>query len=92
MTDTGISTSIHSDTKLAPMYRVLLHNDDINTFSHVIRSLQQVFKMDSTEAEALAFEADRNGVAQCGVFPKEHSEFFQEQLQALSLTSTIEPE
>ena len=75
-----------------PRYRVLLHNDDINTMDHVTKALMRVFGFDRTKCEAIMHEAHRNGVALCIVEPLEQAEFHRDRLAALSLVATIEPE
>jgi len=77
---------------LEPMFRVLLHNDDVNSMEHVIRSLVQVFGFNLQEAVPIMMEAHSTGVALCKVESKSEAELHREQLQALSLTATVEPE
>ena len=85
-------TDTESKTKLVPQYKVLIHNDDVNTMDHVVMSLVQVFKFEINECIAIMLEAHEEGVALCKIEPLEHAELHSEQLQSLSLVSTIEPE
>ncbi len=78
--------------ELMPRYRVLLHNDDVNSMDHVVRALGRVFKFGRPECERIMLEAHRNGVALCAIEPLEQAEFHRDQLISLSLISTIEPE
>jgi len=91
---TGTVKVEETDTKqrLMPRYKILLHNDDHNDMVHVIRSLIQVFRMEAQEAEQKMWEAHKTGVALCRIESREVAELRQEQLQACSLTATIEPE
>ncbi len=75
-----------------PRYRVLLHNDDVNSMDHVIRALHRVFKFDAAVCERIMLEAHTNGVAVCMVEPLEPAELHRDQLISFSLVSTIEPE
>ncbi len=83
---------IERRAELMPRYRVLLHNDDVNSMDHVVRALQRVFKFGRPECERIMLEAHRNGVALCAIEPLEQAEFHRDQLISLSLISTIEPE
>lgn len=84
--------TIRPDARLVPMYRVLLHNDDVNDMGHVVYALQQVFRFDVQTAAAVMVEAHLTGVAHCATEPLEHAELHRDQLAAFSLTATIEPE
>jgi ATP-dependent Clp protease adaptor protein ClpS len=86
------TTMVDNRPQLAPMYRVLLHNDDVNDMMHVVSALRQVFGFSPQQCIAIMLEAHNSGVALCKTEPMEHAELHQEQMQALSLTSTIEPE
>lgn len=91
-----MTTQVHNATqevtRLAPLYRVLLHNDDVNDMGHVVRSLCEVFKLEVPQAVSLMIEAHETGVALVKVEPLEHAELHQEQMQSLGLTVTLEPE
>jgi ATP-dependent Clp protease adaptor protein ClpS len=88
-TITEKSTEIKN--RIIPPYKILLHNDDVNDMAHVIRSLMQVFKFDTEKSFEIMLEAHVKGLALCKTESKELCEFHREQLQSLSLTSTIEP-
>jgi ATP-dependent Clp protease adaptor protein ClpS len=95
-------TIVHSSTKtsaliersstLMPLFKVLLHNDDVNSMDHVIRSLMKVFRFSHAECERIMLEAHRKGVALCAREPFEQAELHRDQLISFSLLSTIEPE
>ena len=78
------------ETKLSPMYHVILHNDDVNDMLHVAAALLQVLGMEEQEAISQMLEAHEQGSVIVRTEPQEHAEFHQEQLQAFSLTVTIE--
>ena len=75
-----------------PLYRILLHNDSVNDMLHVMRALQEVFKLKDQDAARIMLEAHETGVALCSIEPLEKAELRQGQLQSFSLTATIEPE
>ncbi len=85
-------TVVRDRKQLFPRYKVLLHNDDVNDMEHVVRALMKVFRFDRAESERIMMVAHREGVALCTVEPLEQAEFHRDQLTALSLISTIEPE
>ena len=74
-----------------PPYRVLLHNDDVNTFEHVIKSIVRLTPVQPKEAVVRAIEAHETGVALLLVTHLERAELYVEQFASLSLTVTIEP-
>jgi ATP-dependent Clp protease adaptor protein ClpS len=75
-----------------PRYKVLLHNDAVNTMDHVVKSLMRVFKFERSVCEGIMIEAHSNGVALCVVEPFEQAELHRDQLTSFSLIATIEPE
>lgn len=79
--------------RLLPRYRVLLHNDDVNSFDHVIESLLHVIPaLSPSEAERITREAHTMGCAEVIVCLKEQAEHYRAGLWRRSLVSTIEPE
>ena len=85
-------TSPGQSVTLLPRYRVLLHNDDVNSMEHVMKVLARVFRFDLPRCEQIMLEAHKNGVALCTTEPFEQAEFHRDQLISFSLLSTIEPE
>jgi ATP-dependent Clp protease adaptor protein ClpS len=75
-----------------PPYRVLLHNDDVNTFEHVISSIVQLTTISTKEAVIRAIEAHETGVALLLVTHRERAELYVEQFASLSIIVTIEPD
>jgi len=73
-------------------YKVLLHNDDVNTMEHVLKALRKVFNFDEQECVRIMIEAHNNGLALCTVEPLEQAEHHRDQLLSFSLVATIEPE
>lgn len=75
---------------LMPQWKVLLHNDDKNTFDHVIESLVELTPLDEDEATQKTIEAHKTKVALILVTHKERAELYMEQLTSKGLTITIE--
>jgi ATP-dependent Clp protease adaptor protein ClpS len=79
--------------KLAPRYRVLLHNDNHNSMEHVVQSLlTTVSSLSQPQAVSIMMEAHHSGVALVITCAQEHAEFYCETLKSHGLTSTIEPD
>jgi len=79
--------------KPSPRYRVLLHNDPVNSMEYVVVTLRQVVpSLSEQDAIAVMLEAHNTGVGLVIVCDLEPAEFYCETLKAKGLTSTIEPE
>ena len=87
-----------SETKLAPLYRVLIHNDDITSMEFVVHVLTQIFKKEFEAAKLIMLEAHIKQIALVDVMGFEEAEFRVDQAHSLArgvkypLTFTIEPE
>ena len=79
--------------KTSPRYKVLLHNDPVNTMEYVVMTLQQVVpSLSEQDAIAVMLETHNTGVGLVIVCDIEPAEFYCETLKAKGLSSTIEPE
>jgi ATP-dependent Clp protease adaptor protein ClpS len=79
--------------KLAPRYRVLLHNDDFNQMEYVVQVLMQtVPSITQPQAVSIMMEAHNNGLALVITCALEHAEFYCETLKNHGLDSSIEPD
>ncbi|BAZ81651.1 MAG: ATP-dependent Clp protease adapter ClpS [Sphaerospermopsis kisseleviana] len=79
--------------KLAPRYRVLLHNDDFNSMEYVVQVLMTtVPSITQPQAVSIMMEAHNNGLALVITCALEHAEFYCETLKNHGLSSTIEPD
>ncbi len=79
------------DPKMLPPYKVLLHNDEKNTFEHVIRSVVRLTPIREDDAIVKAIEAHESGVSLLLVTHQERAELYAEQFASLSITISIEP-
>lgn len=90
---TGTVEKSSTARKLAPRYRVLLHNDAVNPMEHVVQALMKtVPSLTIPQAVSIMMEAHTNGIALVITCAQEHAEFYCETLKNHSLTSTIEPD
>jgi ATP-dependent Clp protease adaptor protein ClpS len=79
--------------KPSPRYKVLLHNDPVNTMEYVVTTLRQVVpSLSEQDAVAVMLEAHNTGVGLVIICDLEPAEFYSETLKAKGLTSSIEPE
>jgi ATP-dependent Clp protease adaptor protein ClpS len=79
--------------KPSPRYKVLLHNDPVNTMEYVVTTLRQVVpSLSEQDALAVMLEAHNTGVGLVIVCDLEPAEFYCETLKAKGLTSTLEPD
>jgi len=70
---------------------VLLHNDEVNTFEHVILSIMRLTGITQEAAIEKTIEAHESGVALLLVTHQERAELYMDQFTSLKLTVTIEP-
>ena len=75
-----------------PPYKLLLHNDDVNTFDHIIRSVRRLTPISEEAAVVKTIEAHETGVALLLVTHRERGELYVEQFASLSVTTSLEPD
>ena len=76
---------------LLPPWKVLLHNDDKNTYDFVIDSIVELTPLNKQDAELKMKEANDTGVTLLLVTHKERAELYKDQFESKGLTVTIEP-
>ena len=79
-------------TRQLPPYRVILHNDDVNTFDHVIATILELTPLKEPEAVQRTIEAHERGATLLLVTHRERAELYVEQFASKKLTVTCEPE
>ena len=72
-------------------WAVLLHNDDVNDFAFVARSVIEFARLPHADAVERTIEAHESGVALLVVTHRERAELIEEQFRTRGLTVTIEP-
>lgn len=88
----------HPRERLAPLYRVLVHNDDVTPMEFVVGVLKRFFRLSTARAVRVMIEAHISGVAWVATLPLEEAEVRVEQAHSLArgrgypLTFSIEPE
>ena len=88
-----IDREVQRVRKTSPKYKVLLHNDPVNTMDYVVETLRQVVpQLSEQDALKIMLETHNNGVGLVIVCDLEPAEFYSESLKAKGLTSTIELE
>jgi len=79
--------------RLLPLYKVILHNDNVHEMVYVIFALHHsINNLSLSEAEHIMLAAHLTGTAIVVICPKELAEYYQERLLSYHLTATIEPE
>ncbi|MBI3272727.1 MAG: ATP-dependent Clp protease adaptor ClpS [Planctomycetes bacterium] len=84
-------------TQFAPLYRVLIHNDDVTPMDFVVNVLRRIFGKSIPDAARIMLEAHTTGVALVEVVPLERAEFLVDRAHSLArtakypLTFTYEP-
>ncbi len=76
------STSV--ETRLAPLYRVLIHNDDLTPMDFVVRVLGEIFRLNWARSVQVMLEAHLKGVAFVVTEPLEKAEFHVDQAKSLA--------
>ena len=78
-----IDKEVQRVRKPSPRYRVLLHNDPVNTMEYVVTTLRQVVpSLSEQDAMAVMLEAHNTGVGLVIVCDIEPAEFYCESLKA----------
>lgn len=93
MPDSGVLSKPQTDqkSKTLPPYRVLLHNDDVNTFEHVVITILKLTPLKPPEAIERTIEAHEKGVSLLLITHRERAELYVEQFASAKLTVTAEP-
>lgn len=87
-----------AETRLAPLYRVLIHNDDVTPMDFVVRVLTEIFHLSLGRSTQVMLVAHFKGVAHVVTEPLERAEFHVDQARSLSrarhypLTFSVERE
>jgi ATP-dependent Clp protease adaptor protein ClpS len=74
-----------------PPWKVLLHNDDVNSRDYVVETIVMLTPLKEQDALLRMDEADKTGVALLLTTHKERAELYKDQFQTKGLTVTIEP-
>jgi len=80
--ETGAQTT--AESTLAPLYRVLIHNDDVTPMDFVVRVLGEIFHLSWAQSQEVMLRAHFKGVAHVVTEPLERAEFHVDQARSLS--------
>jgi ATP-dependent Clp protease adaptor protein ClpS len=93
-----ISKDLEKEEALEPLFRVLIHNDEVTPYDFVILVLQKFFQLTPLEAEHVTFVAHMSGMAYVVTLPLTEAQkrvgraHFAAGLEGYPLLFTIEPE
>ena len=77
----------------SPKYKVLLHNDPVNSMEYVTISLREVVpQLSEQDAIAIMLEAHNTGIGLVIICDLEPAEFYSESLTSKGISSSIEIE
>lgn len=93
--ETGTATkslpvSRPASPKPLPLWKVLLHNDDVNAVEYVIETVSMLTPLNRADAAQRTLEAHRKGLTLLLTTHKERAELYQDQFKSKRLTVTIE--
>lgn len=87
-----------SEPELEPLYRIIIHNDDVTPMDFVVHVLTSIFVLSQPDAMDVMFSAHFNGAAAVQILPKSEAEkrvnkaHFAAGLEGYPLHFSIEPE
>ena len=86
------------DTALEPLYRVIIHNDDVTPMDFVVHVLENIFFVSEPDAVKIMYMAHFTGMAYVQSLPKSEAQsrvnkaHFAAGLEGYPLHFSIEPE
>ena len=86
------------ETELEPLYRVIIHNDDVTPMDFVVQILKTIFYLSNPKAAEIMLTAHYYGTAYVQTLPKSEAErrinkaHFAAGLEGYPLHFSIEPE
>jgi ATP-dependent Clp protease adaptor protein ClpS len=93
-----VDSDIQSETALEPLFRVLIHNDDVTPYNYVILVLRTIFKLSHELAEHVTWVAHNTGVARVVTRPRGEARRLVDRAHTAArvdgypLTFSLEPE
>lgn len=93
-----IKEAIEQEEALEPLYRIIIHNDNVTPYDFVILILQKIFRLNPLTAEHVTFIAHSTGQAHVTTLPLSEAQkkvgkaHFAASLEGYPLMFTIEPE
>jgi ATP-dependent Clp protease adaptor protein ClpS len=96
--DIEISEDQQQETAYEPLYRVIIHNDDVTPMDFVVHVLNNIFMLLPPDAVRVMFRAHYSGEAVVQILPKSEAEkrinkaHFAAGLEGYPLHFSMEPE
>lgn len=93
-----IEITEETKTELEPLYRVIIHNDDVTPMDFVVHMLTSIFMLSQPDAMDVMLTAHYNGTAYVQTLPKTEAEkrinkaHFAAGLEGYPLHFSMEPE
>ena len=91
-------TDTEGETAEEPLYRVLIHNDDVTPMDFVVSVLRNIFKLSAPDAVDVMYTAHHMGIAYVQTLPKPEAERriakarFAAGIEGYPLSFSMEPE
>jgi len=73
------------------LWAVIVWNDDVNTFAHVIKALIEILNHTRARAESLTDRIHNDGKAVVALRPKEEAASIVQRFHARTIQATMEP-
>lgn len=92
-----LEPTVDERTEVAPLWSVILHNDDVTPMDFVVDLLISLFGRPLAEAVVLMLEVHETGASTVCSCPQERAELYVEQVHSLArprgfpLTASCEP-
>ncbi len=83
-------TKTRSETKLAPPWNVIVHDDPVTLMTYVTKVLMQVFGFAQDKANRLMLEVHEKGRSIVWTGSREQAEMYAQKLQAHHLLTSLE--
>jgi ATP-dependent Clp protease adaptor protein ClpS len=96
--DIKIGEEPQKDTAYEPLYRVIIHNDDVTPMDFVVHVLNSIFMLLAADAVRVMFSAHYRGETMVQILPKSEAEkrinkvHFAAGLEGFPLHFSMEPE
>ncbi len=93
-----IGEAVEEEVTHAPLYRVLIHNDDVTPMDFVLHILRTVFLLSPVQAVQVMYTAHYHGIAYVQTLPKSEAQkrvgmaHFSARLRRFPLSFTLEAE
>ena len=93
MTETGTRTGVDTvtETRLAPPWKVIVHDDPINLMVYVTRVFMRILGYPKPKAEKHMLEVHHQGRSIVWTGDREQAEVYAMKLLAAQLRTTLEP-